>query len=378
MQMQRALICALCLFAACTRNPGGPKDPHCVRVDSGHGPAGSTPIQVDTVVTGLEVPWSILFLPSGEWLVTERPGRIRIVRDGKLLPAIAEVPVAREGEGGLLGAALHPSFADNRLFYIYFTTEQGNRVERWRLSPDASRAERERLILDGIPAAKYHDGGRLRVGPDGKLYVGTGDAREPELSQKLSSLAGKILRLEPDGTIPADNPFPGSPVFVLGIRNTQGFDWLDPSTLVVVDHGPSGELGRKGNDELSIATAGANLGWPTIWGCQSGAGLTSPSLSWADATPPGGAAIYRGSAISEWNGNLLIGTLGSRHLHRVVFGEGGREVVRHERYLFGGAGYGRLREVVMGPDGHLYVTTSNCDGRGDCPADKDRILRVRR
>jgi aldose sugar dehydrogenase len=353
-----------------------------VRVESGQGPAGSTPIQVDTVVTGLEVPWSVSFLPGGDWLVTERPGRIRIVRDGKLLPTIAQVPVAREGEGGLLGAALHPSFADNRLFYIYFTAQNGgrelNRVERWKLSPDASRAEREQLILDGIPAAKYHDGGRLRFGPDGKLYIGTGDAREPQLSQKLSSLAGKLLRLEPDGAIPGDNPFPGSPVFALGIRNTQGFDWLDQRTLAVVDHGPSGELGRQGNDELSIVTAGANLGWPTIWGCQSGSRMSSPVLSFADATPPGGAAIYRGSAIAEWKGDLLIGTLGSEHLHRVVLGADGRTVARHERYLFGDQGYGRLREVVMGPDGHLYVSTSNCDGRGDCPADKDRILRIRR
>jgi aldose sugar dehydrogenase len=374
----RWLTGALILALACTRNPGGPKDPSCGRVESGHGPEGSVPIVVDTVVTGLEVPWSLAFLPNGDWLVTERPGRIRIVREGKLLPAIAEVPVARQGEGGLLGAALHPEFAQNRLFYLYFTAEKAgrevNRIERWRLSDDGARAQRERTIIDDIPAARYHDGGRLRFGPDGKLYAGTGDASEPKLSQSKQSLAGKILRLEPDGSIPPDNPIAGSPIYLLGIRNTQGFDWLDDKTLVVTDHGPSGELGRRGNDEVSVVGAGANLGWPTIWGCETKEGLASPALSFKEATPPGGAAIYRGSAIPEWKGSLLVGTLRSEHLQRIAFADN-RSVTRQERYL---TGYGRLREVVMGPDGHLYVTTSNCDGRGECPADQDRILRVRR
>jgi glucose/arabinose dehydrogenase len=351
-----------------------------VRVQEGHGPSGTVPIVVDTVVTGLEVPWGIAFLPSGEWLVTERPGRIRIVRGGQLSPPIAEVPIARGGEGGLLGVALDPNFSESRFFYVYFTAEKNgrgvNRVERWRLAPDLVRATRDRTILDDIPAANYHDGGRLRFGPDGKLYVGTGDARDPNLSQAKSSIAGKILRLEPDGTIPRDNPFGNTAVFVLGIRNTQGFDWLDDGTLVVTDHGPSGELGRKGNDEVSLAPAGSNLGWPTIWGCERRDGLVSPRISWKEAAPPGGAAIYRGHAIPEWKGSLIVGTLRSEHLLRIALTPDGKTALRHERYLSGK--YGRLREVVMGPDGHLYVTTSNCDGRGDCPAEKDRILRIRR
>jgi glucose/arabinose dehydrogenase len=346
------------------------------------GPEGRVPIRVEEVVTGLEVPWGLAFLPDGGLLITERPGRIRRVVEGRLRPE----PVARVsvegGEGGLLGLALHPHFTENRLFFIYFTTRKAgaavNRVERWKLAPDGATAEREKLILDDIPAARYHDGGRLRIGPDGMLYVGTGDAGEPSRSQDRASLAGKLLRLTPDGAVPADNPFKGSPVFLWGIRNTQGFDWLDPGKLVLVDHGPSGDLGRSGHDEVNVAVKGANLGWPDIYGCETREGMVTPVLSWRTAVPPGGAALYTGQAIPEWRGSLLVGTLGSRHLHRVVLK--GDRLEQHEVYLRGDPpdGYGRLREVIMGPDGQLYVTTSNCDGRGRCPRDGDKVLRITR
>jgi aldose sugar dehydrogenase len=356
--------------------------PQCLRVADGWGPEGTVPFTIDIVAEGLEVPWGIAFLPGGDALVTERPGRVRLLRAGVLqAQPVATVAIASSSEGGLLGIAAHPDFASNRQFYLYVTTEAGgspeNRVERWTLSEDHASATFERVIFGGIPSATYHDGGRLRFGPDGMLYVGTGDAREPSLSQNARSPAGKLLRLTPDGQVPADNPFPGSPVFLLGIRNTQGWDWKDRDTLYVTDHGPSGETMRRAHDEISLARAGDNLGWPDIYSCESQAGMVSPSLTFAEAMPPGGAALYTGDAISEWKGSLLVGTLGSRHLHRVVFdAEEPRQVAKHEVYLRGT--HGRLREVLMGPDGHLYVTTSNCDGRGDCGARKDRILRLRR
>jgi aldose sugar dehydrogenase len=213
------------------------------------------------------------------------------------------------------------------------------------------------------------------------LYVGTGDAREPKTSQNRDSLAGKILRLTPDGQVPQDNPFPGNPAFITGIRNTQGFDWLNQSTLLVTDHGPSGELGRTGEDKVSVAQAGDNLGWPNIQNCQTPQGLVRPSIVWQDAVPPGGAAVYTGNAIPEWKGNLIIGTLGSRHLQRVVFDSANpRQVKTHEVYFQPNSpnSFGRLREVIMAPDGELYVTTSNCDGRGNCPQGGDKILRITR
>lgn len=353
----------------------------CEFVESGFGTQGSVSVNAEVVANGLEVPWGIGFLPNGDMLVTERPGRIRRVAGGQLQPgALATIDVGEDGEGGLLGIAVHPDFAANRFFYVYYTVDKAagavNRVERYRLSDDSATATPDRIIIDDIPAGTFHNGGRLRFGPDGNLYVGTGDARDPNLAQDLSSTAGKILRLAPDGGIPGDNPTAGSPVFISGIRNTQGFDWLNGQTLAVTDHGPTGELGRRGGDEVSIASAGDNLGWPTIWQCGEGAG-EAPLLSWDTATPPGGAAIYTGDAIPEWQGDLIIGTLGSEHLHRVEFTEedGAVGLGANEVYLQGT--HGRLRDVVNGPDGFLYVTTSNCDGRGDCPPTGDAILRIR-
>ncbi|MBL8914938.1 MAG: PQQ-dependent sugar dehydrogenase [Archangium sp.] len=345
------------------------------------GPTGTVAVRAEVVVSGLEVPWGLAFLPgSTDLLVTERPGRIRLVRNGSLVTTpVATVPLAPGGEGGLLGIALDADFANTRAFFIYATTgtatDKQNRVERWTLSSDSLSASFDRVLFGGIGAAQFHDGGRLRIGPDGKLYVGTGDAREPSRSQDPASLNGKLLRLNTDGTIPSDNPTPNSAVFISGIRNTQGFDWFDATTLVITDHGPSAELMRSGHDEVSIARAGDNLGWPTIYGCGTSERLVTPRITWTTAVPPGGAALYSGNAIPEWRGNLLVGVLGSAHLHRVVF-DAEKRVSAHEVYFRGADTLGRIREVITGPDGELWLTTSNCDGRGSCGTDKDKIVRV--
>jgi glucose/arabinose dehydrogenase len=353
------------------------RDRSCQLVPEGFGPTGQVSVRAEEVVSGLDVPWGILFLSETEMLVTERSGQIRLVQNGQLQPdPVATVPAVDRGEGGLLDIVAHPDFDQNRQFYLYYTSTNGdNRVERWQLAADSLSASPDQVIVDGIPVAQFHNGGRLRFGPDDQLYIGTGDARDPNLSQDPNSLAGKILRVTADGDIPADNPFPDSPTYLLGIRNTQGFDWFDDTTLWVTDHGPSGELGRQGHDKVSVANPGDNLGWPTLHACDTQGDLVPASLTWRQAVPPGGAAIYTGSAIPEWQGDLILGALGSRHLQRIVFNPDTPYQVEHHEVYFQDE-LGRIREVVMGPDNHLYITTSNCDGRGQCPSGGDRIYRI--
>lgn len=384
--MRPLTLVLIALFAlACARGPVGPVeerttgDVPCTLVANGFGVRGEVPLEVEVIAEGLEVPWGLAFLPGGrDVLVTERPGRVRLIRDGALVAEpVATVPLGNIGtEGGLLGIALHPDFPQVPDFFLY-TAEQTNEVQRWTLAPDGLSAAFQRVILGPIPSADFHSGGRLRIGPDRLLYVSTGDAKQPELAQDVSSFAGKLLRITPEGEIPADNPFPGQAAYLLGIRNSQGFDWAAPDRLYVSDHGPTGEFLRTGRDEITLARAGDNLGWPEIFGCQSDEAFLSPSLSWADAVPPGGAIVYTGDAIAEWKGAFLMTTLGAEHLHLVRFDPAQpARVTGHEVYLY--ETYGRLREVAEAPDGSVWVTTSNCDTYGVCPAEKDRVLRISR
>ena len=363
------------------------EDPVCILDDSGEfGEPGQTALRVDIVATGLTIPWGLVWLPDGALLVTERRGTIRrIDADGHLREApVATVGITPSGEGGLLGIAVHPEVETNRWLYVYATVGQGatlrNEVQRWVLDDAQTSAAFESVIVRDIPALQYHNGGRLRFGPDGYLYVGTGDAGVPSLSQEVSSLGGKLLRVTDEGAVPADNPFLGEAAYVTGVRNTQGFDWRDDGAIVLTDHGPSGlpvEEGRTDFDELNVVSPGDNLGWPDVYRCETQTGMVAPRKTWARAMPPGGTAIYTGTSL-PWQGDVLIGVLGFGadvgHLHRISLDSSGN-VTRSETYLRGDEGYGRLRDVVMGPDGHIYVTTSNCDGRGAC-GPGDLILRI--
>jgi glucose/arabinose dehydrogenase len=331
-------------------------------------PAGAGEPRVEVVARGLEVPWALAFAPDGRLFVTERPGRIRAVKDSQLIPTpVATLSVAAAGEGGLMGLALDPAFAKNGYLYVCYTASTGsrafggkliNRVVRLTLRDGSARDER--VLLDNLPGASIHDGCRLKFGPDGKLYVTTGDAAEPPLAQRMDSLAGKILRLNADGSIPADNPFPGSPIYSLGHRNPQGIAWDSAGRLFAAEHGPSA------HDEVNRILPGRNYGWPDVTG-------KGGEPRFADPLIESGSNTWAPSGIAVRGNDLFIAGLRGRRLLRVRLGPD-QQVMGVEALLSGT--YGRLRDVVLGPDGALHVTTSNRDGRGSPAPDDDRILRI--
>lgn len=338
-------------------------------------PAGGGNPTVEVVATGLEVPWEIAFAPDGRLFFTERTGNLRVIVGGALLPdPVATLPVASAGESGLMGLALDPSFAQNGYLYLMYTYRDSenqlrNRVSR--LTERDNKAGDEQIIFDGIPGGIIHDGGRLKFGPDGKLYVTTGDSSNSQLAQQLDSPAGKILRINPDGSIPEDNPFPGSPVYSYGHRNVQGIDWRpDTGALLASEHGPSG------HDEINVIEPGKNYGWPLVTGRGQQQGLVDPILDTDVSIAPSGIAFYRASG-SLWDGNLFVATLRGQHLLRLVLSpiSAGPPTIEQQERLLDGA-FGRLRTVVLGPDGFLYVSTSNRDGRGIAREGDDKILRI--
>jgi len=330
--------------------------------------------RVEVVATGLEVPWALAFAPDGRLFFTERPGRIRVIVDGRLLAEpVATLPVAAVGEGGLMGLTLDPEFARNGYLYVMYTYRDGqNRLRNKvsRLTEWGNKAGEEKVLLEGIPGANIHDGGRLKFGLDGKLYITTGDAAETGLAQRTDSVAGKVLRINADGSIPADNPFPGSPVYSYGHRNPQGLAW-HPVTgrLFSTEHGPVG------NDEVNIIQPGQNYGWPEVSGKGGAPKFSDPIIAFSPSIAPSGATFYSGSELSPWKGDLFFTTLVGQHLHRIVLRAPDFASVERDERLFSGE-YGRLREIVQGPDGFLYFATSNRDGRGWPSPEDDRILRI--
>jgi len=319
--------------------------------------------RVSTVATGLEIPWDLAFLPDGRALITERPGRVRLLSRERRLrrEPVGRIDVSAQGEGGLLGVAVDPRFGqDNDFVYFFFTTSAGMEVARYRMR--STRLTRDATILDGIEAGAIHDSGRIRFGPDGRLYVSTGDAGQPELAQDPGSRNGKFLRLDPEEYRGGG----GTPeIFSRGHRNAQGFAWQPRSRrLISTEHGPDGD------DEVNLVTRGGNYGWPRARGRDHG-GFRAPLAVYADAIAPSGATFVTlpGSA---WSGDLLFAALRGEQLRRLRLD---RRRVTLNRPLFRGR-YGRLRTVVEAPDGSLYVLTNNRDGRGAPRSGDDRILRV--
>ena len=312
----------------------------------------------------LETPWSISFLPSGDMIVTERSGRLtRIGENGK---SITIQGVRETSEGGLLGMALDPKFESNQFIYLYYTTDESgeltNRIDRYKLLND-SLTEQQTVISD-IPAASNHNGGAIAFGPDEKLYITTGDAAKPELAQDRDSLAGKILRLNSDGTVPDDNPF-NNLVWSLGHRNPQGIAWDDKGRLWSVEHGPSGS--SSGEDELNLIIRGANYGWPTFTGDRTAPGFIAPIVQ------SGENDTWAPAGMAHSGGVLYFAGLRGQTLYRAATNDAG-DSVKLER-LFSGS-FGRLRAVTA-HEGSIYFSTSNRDGRGSPRSGDDKIYRMR-
>lgn len=341
----------------------------------------SPAVQVQDFVTNLDVPWEMVFVPDGRIFVTERPGKILIIKDGKLQdePWI-NLDVAAVGEGGLLGMALDPEFSQNHYVYVAETYLAGgdklqNRLVRIREDTSTGKGIVDKVLLDNAAANVIHDGGRVKVGPDSMLYWTLGETGNPELAQDLSSLNGKILRINRDGTIPPDNPFPGSPVYSYGHRNPEGLAW-QPGTgrLYSTEHGPSGGVYGGGQDEVNFIEPGKNYGWPVVHGDQSHEGMINPIIQSgeSDTWAPSGCTFVTGG---PWDGSLLFAGLSGEALYRLVLDKNdSRKVVRLDKYFAGE--YGRLRDVIQSPDGALYILTNNTDGRGNVRPGDDRILRL--
>ncbi|KAF0144780.1 MAG: glucose/sorbosone dehydrogenase [Nitrospirae bacterium] len=349
---------------------------------------GGDNVKVEAWIEGLDIPWSLVFLPDGRALVSERAGRIRLIINGKLQAkpyaiTYAITDVAHVGEGGLMGLALHPEFPKKPFLYVMYTYSKGNslfnRVSRFKDSGD--KAVFDKVIIDGIPGGSNHDGGRIAFGPDRLLYITTGETFKAELAQRLNSLGGKILRVTAEGEIPPDNPFRGSPVYSYGHRNPQGIAWNQDGVLFSSEHGPSGEYLLFANDEINIIKKGGNYGWPEAVGAPEKKLYIDPLIAWKKTTPPSGITFYKGDKLGHLKGDLFVATLKSESLIRVRLKRenGNHKVIRIERWFADGyknGRYGRIRDVVEGPNGFLYFLTNNRDGRGSPGTGDDKIYRI--
>jgi glucose/arabinose dehydrogenase len=383
------LFCAVAVFGAgCgAQAPSPPALPEAKRE-----------ISLESVARGLNTPWGIAFAPDGRTFVTERPGRIRVIDKNGLRPdpwaEVDVLPMTYETEGGLLGIAVAPDFATSGHVFVVGTFAGGGRITNrvLRFTDRDGKGTDRTTIVEGFPdvlagpkeerAIHTHIGGGLGFGPDGMLYVTYGDATQPEISQDVRSLGGKVLRYNPDGTIPADNPTKSSPVYALGLRNPQGIGWnRETGDMFATDNGPSDLSWEKQygggwfGDELNAIVRGGNYGWPQAVGIGQ-TKYINPIVEWSPSVAPTGVAVYSGPH-TPWKGNVFVTSLRGQRLWRIAVekGEdGAAKLVSQEGLLE--ARIGRIRAVAMGPDGHLYIASSNRDARGRPGKEDDQIYKV--
>lgn len=311
--------------------------------------------QSEVVLENLNIPWAMDFLPNGTMIFTQRDGQVS-TWDGESLIIVGNISVKAQGESGLLGLAVDPEFSKNNYIYVYYTGNNSNKISRFTLN---QKLENETILVDNIPSASIHDGGRLKFGPDGKLYATTGDASQRDLSQDVNSLAGKILRLNKDGTVPDENPF-NNYVWSYGHRNPQGITWNNNGIMYASEHG------QTRNDEINIIVKGGNYGWPLEEGENLTGKYKNPLIFYTNFTlAPSGMAFFQG--------DLYVAGLRGNQLRQIVLDESGQNVVS-EAELF--TNLGRIRDVVV-HDGYLYICTNNRDGRGVPKAGDDKIIRIK-
>lgn len=315
-----------------------------------------TGLQSDVLAENLSIPWAMDFLPNNTMIFTQRGGSVSLLDNG-VVKNIGNISVTAIGESGLLGVAVDPEFSQNKYIYLYYTSSRGNRVSRFVLT---DKLQNETILLDNIPSAAIHNGGRIKFGPDGKLYITTGDANNRSSAQDINSLSGKILRMNKDGSVPADNPYKNY-VYTLGNRDPQGLAW-NPNNGILYES----EHGDIQNDEINILVSGGNYGWPIYQGNNNAPGYISPLIVYTNFTlAPSGMAFY--------NNELYVAGLRGSQVRVINLSDNGTSIAG-QKSLF--TQFGRVRDVVA-HNGYIYICTSNTDGRGIPQIGDDKIIRIK-
>ncbi len=354
----------------------------CTQKSEGQLYIGNTAVDTTTLVSGIETPWEILWGPDNFIWFTERPGRVNRMNpstgENQLIYTIPDV--FEYGEAGLLGMALHPDFETiSSVYLVYNYTAGANIRERLvQYTWNGNTLVDGVTLIDDIPGNSYHNGSRLLFGPDGKLYMTTGDAGNTSNAQNMNTVAGKLLRINPDGSIPGDNPNPDSYVWALGLRNSQGLVFTPNGYLYGSEHGPSS------NDEINLLEKGRNYGWPDVEGfcdlpseiifCNEH-NVREPLHTWTPTLAPSGLEYYNHTAIPEWQGSLLMTTLKASKMLNLKLSSDGLSITETNDWFTGV--WGRLRDVCVAPDGRVFIGVSNRDGRGSPRPGDDRIVEIK-